>query len=164
MGFRGVAYILTIICSVFLTSCGDSQQERTERIRRQRMAAKEKVNRDMLRHNEEVDSMNREMFLKNMNKGLPMSIGKGLTQQKTEYEGDYAVLYVLCDENIIDLGKMRVQKADVKANILDGIKQDPEADSFIKAVKAVKCGIIYRYYSDNPDTPPVDIIIENKEL
>lgn len=112
---------------------------------------------------EKVDSLTRVMFLNNLNADLPQNISDAMIQEKAVLEEDNIVLYVKCDEDIIDVNMMIQKKNENKIDMLNVMRADTEGMSFLNSVRRLDCNIIYRYYGDKSQKR-VDIKILKNEM
>lgn len=96
-----------------------------------------------------------ETFLRNSIKSisLPIDVGSGILITKIAIEGDFLVYTAVCDEELLDIDILNMNKNEVKNGIVSTItdKSDPEMAYVIKlCIKAHK-GIEYKYIGDTSE-------------
>ena len=110
-----------------------------------------------------VNDFTRKMFVNNLNVDLPQQMNQAMVQQKASVEADNIVLHIICDEDFVDMDRLKASVKESKKNMLEAMKNDPEGLAFIKAVQGIQCNVIYRYRG-NKSNKIVDIVIYNKEM
>lgn len=106
------------------------------------------------------------MSLKNianeMNASCPMADpekpGKTVTSVKLKDDA-YLTYKIECDVKV--MGVEEINRNEYKANIINGLKSNPD---IIKNMKAANVGVLYHYYNSDDETDCVQITIDAKEL
>lgn len=118
---------------------------------------------DSIPSEQTIQKISRQLFVNNLNSDLPQQIGQGMIQQRAVLEADNIVLFIACDEDVIDMGRLKDTIKENKANMLTAMKSDSEGKSFLNAVSSFNCNIIYRYYGSK-SKKTVDIQILKSEM
>ena len=110
-----------------------------------------------------VEHMARTMFVNNLNSDLPQKISNVMTQQKAELLGDDVVISIVCDEDVVDMDKVKETAKENKRTMLQAMKNDPEGTAFLKTVEGLNCNIVYRYQGSQSGKT-VDIAITKNDM
>jgi len=95
-------------------------------------------------------------FLKDViaetNKEYPQKLEEGVTMTKVYLEGDYVVYVASCDEDVIDMALLKMNKSGMRAAIEENISSsDPDIKFFRNTCIKAEKGITYRYVGDTSD-------------
>ena len=91
-----------------------------------------------------------KMAVREGNKAFPQDTGQGIIMRRCYLDGDYLMYLAECDEDLLDMDIMNMNKNEMKKNIKDMIrsKSDPQVSYLVKlCVKAHK-GIGFKYQGD----------------
>lgn len=154
---------LLIAAFVFcLTSCTDNPtpkekegkattavKKQTDKQRSKDKAKSPKVNENKAESGTDIYKHVLESEISDVNKKLPMQVENGVTVTKFTVEGNDAVYYYTCDENIISLNTLKSSKSQMHTNILASLTQtkDPETIHLLSLLYNAEMGMTYKYVS-----------------
>lgn len=92
-------------------------------------------------------------FLKSMitetNNAFPQKIEEGVIMTRIYLDGDYVMYQAECDEDILDMDLLEMNKSNMKSNIKENLNtSDPEIKMFKNACTKAGKGIGYKYVGD----------------
>lgn len=110
---------------------------------------------DQSNQKEEEGINKAEMFLRNSIRSisLPIDAGSGISITKIVVERDFLVYTAVCDEELLDIDILNMNKNEVKDGIVSTItdKNDPEMAYVVKLCIKVHKGLEYRYIGDTSE-------------
>ena len=112
---------------------------------------------------DEIENSTRNLFVNRLNMDLPQTINRGMIQKAVKNEGDDIVLYIECDENILNMDNLISLKDDNKAAILHAMKHDDEGNILLNTINSLNCCLVYRYYG-NKSNKTADIRFTKSDI
>ena len=89
--------------------------------------------------------------IKASNEDCPFELEKGVMITNIRMSDNYVVYTAECDEDIINVGSLKVAKSNLKKTLLEAFTADDIDDvtkEFVKNLKIIGAGIIYNYVGD----------------
>ena len=143
--------ILAVICSLVLVSCENSQNTDTQRVKIEK-TAKKKVKKSARKPSEKKNDpqVYKEALkaeITDVNGKLPVQVEPGVTVTKFTVEGNDAVYYYMCDENVVNMNALRQSQEKMKTGTFASLKttRDPETLHLLMMLRKGAMGLTYKY-------------------
>jgi hypothetical protein len=95
--------------------------------------------------------------------GLPMAIDEGMLMTDYRLEGENVAIIILVDEDMYSIEEMCENYNEIKASMINGGLNDPDAKALLDMCKVSHTGLIYRMYG-NQSNKKFEVLITSDEI
>ena len=143
--------LFACILAFLSVSCEDRQHVDQQTVKTEKTAKKKVKNSVRKKTETKNDPQVYKEALKaeiaDVNGKLPVQVEEGVTVTKFTVEGNDAVYYYMCDEQVVSMDALRKSQEKIKSGTLQALKttRDPETLHLLKMLRKGDMGLTYKY-------------------